>query len=78
MQSPEGTKKGSRSADMGVSTNGGSPKWLVYKGKSNENGGFRGTPIYGNPHITPVEKSYENYEILASARTKSCRQQGKK
>ena len=28
----------------------GSPKWLVYNGKSRSNGWFGGTPIYGNPH----------------------------
>ena len=27
------------------------PKWLVYKGKSNENGWFGGTPISGNHHF---------------------------
>ena len=43
--------------DMGVSINGGTPKWMVsiYKWKSHWkshwNGWFRGTPISGNPHI---------------------------
>ena len=37
---------------MGVSNFWGYPNsWMVYKGKSNESGWFRGTPIYGNPHI---------------------------
>ena len=36
---------------MGVSINGGTPKWMVYKGKSHLNGWFRGTPILGNFHL---------------------------
>ena len=36
---------------MGVSINGGSPKWMVCKGKSYYNCWFRGTPICGNLHI---------------------------
>ena len=32
---------------MGVSIIGGSPKWLVYNGKSYSNGWFKGTPISG-------------------------------
>ena len=35
---------------MGVSINGGTPKWMVCKGKSHLNGWFRGTPILGNIH----------------------------
>ena len=30
----------------------GTPKWMVYKGKSHENGWFGGTPILRNPHIS--------------------------
>ena len=33
------------------SINEGTPKWMVYKGKSYSNGWFRGTSIYGNLHI---------------------------
>ena len=33
---------------MGVSKNRGTPKWMVYNGKPVENGGFGGTPIFGN------------------------------
>ena len=36
---------------MGVSINGGTPKWMLYKGKSYQNGWFGGPPIYGNTHI---------------------------
>ena len=36
---------------MGVSRNGGTPKWMVYKGKSYQNGWFWGIPILGNFHI---------------------------
>ena len=37
--------------NMGVSINRGTPKYMVYNGKSHLNGWFRGTPIFGNPHI---------------------------
>ena len=40
---------------MGVSLNGGTPKWMVYNGKPYENGWFGGTIILGNPHIHPLE-----------------------
>ena len=35
---------------MGVSTNGDTPKWMVYNGKAHSNGCFFGvcTPILGN------------------------------
>ena len=36
---------------MGVSQNGGTPKWMVYNGKPYQNGWFRGTTIFGNTHI---------------------------
>ena len=36
---------------MEVSINGGSPKWMVYNGKSYQHRWFRGTPILGNIHI---------------------------
>ena len=36
---------------MGVSINGGTPKWMVDNGKSYWNGWFGGTPILGNLHI---------------------------
>ena len=39
---------------MGVSINGGTPKWMNYNGKSYENGWFRGTPILGNLQATPA------------------------
>ena len=36
---------------MEVSINGGSPKCMIYHGKSYQNGWFEGSPIYGNLHI---------------------------
>jgi len=39
---------------MGVSINGGSPKWMVYNGKYHERFWFRGTPILGNIHIYTI------------------------
>ena len=39
------------SANMGVSLNGGTPKWMVYNGKPYQNGWFGGTIILGNPHM---------------------------
>ena len=35
---------------MVVSWNGGTPTWMVYHGKSNQPGWFRGTPVSGNHH----------------------------
>ena len=37
--------------EIEVSWNGGTPKWMVYNGKSYLNGWFRGTPILGNLQI---------------------------
>ena len=39
------------SAPYGDFHKGGTPKWMVYMGKSYKNGWFRGTPIYGTPHM---------------------------
>ena len=36
---------------MGVSLNGGTPKWMVYNGKPYLNGWFGGTPIFGNTQM---------------------------
>jgi len=39
---------------MGVSKNRGTPKWMVYNGKTSlktENFGGYGTPIFGNTHM---------------------------
>ena len=36
---------------MGVSLNGGTPKWMVYNGKPYYNGWFGDTIIFGNTHI---------------------------
>ena len=36
---------------MGVSKNRGTPKWMVYDGKSYKSGSFGGTIIFGNTHI---------------------------
>ena len=36
---------------MGVSKNRGTPKWMVYNGKTYKNGWFGGTTIFGNIHI---------------------------
>ena len=43
---------------------GGSPKCLVYKGKSYWNGWFRGTPILGNLHISGLLITYMSYIIF--------------
>ena len=37
--------------EMGVSSNGGTPKWMVYNGKPYSNGWFGGTTIFGNIQI---------------------------
>ena len=37
--------------EMGVSSNGGAPKWMVYNGKPYSNGWFGGTTIFGNIQI---------------------------
>ena len=39
--------------NMGVSVNGGTPKWMVYNGKPYWNGWFGGTTILGFHHIAP-------------------------
>ena len=36
---------------MGVSKNGGTPKWMVYNGKPYKNGWFGSTTIFGNTHM---------------------------
>ena len=46
---------------MEVSVNGGPPKWMVYKGKSNWNGWFGGTPISGNLHMI----NHDNHSIVS-------------
>ena len=38
-----------------VSINGGTPKWMLSKGKSHQNGWFRGTTISGNPQNNPLK-----------------------
>ena len=43
--------------DMEVSYNGGSPKWMVYSGKSYLNGWFGGIPFLGNHNIPGVKES---------------------
>ena len=40
---------------MWVSINGGTPKWMVYKGKSYKIGWLRGTPWYRKPPYHPWE-----------------------
>ena len=45
---------------MGVSVNGGTTKWVVYKVESYWNGWFRGTPILGNPHMN-LYQDYQRY-----------------
>ena len=42
----------------GFHSHGGTPKWMVYNGKSHSNGWFRGTPIYGNPHVPQPSKHW--------------------
>ena len=39
---------------MDVSKNRGTPKWMVYNGKPNQNRWFGGTLIFGNTHISGV------------------------
>ena len=47
------------SSDMEVSINGGTPKWMVYTGKSQSKmDDDWGTPIYGNPHISDALKAH--------------------
>ena len=41
--------------DMGGSNMGGIPKSMVYKGKSDKNGWFRGSPTSGNHHMSPAK-----------------------
>ena len=45
------TRKEIESGQMGVSMNGGTLNWMVYNGKSDENGWFGGTLILGNHQI---------------------------
>ena len=47
--------------NMEISINGGTPKWMVWKWKSYENGWFRGTPNFGNLHIISTEKCLRYY-----------------
>ena len=47
---------------MRVSINGGSPKWLVYQGKSHEIVWFGATPILGNLHMM----TYEGWVMMKS------------
>ena len=39
---------------MGLSWNGRTIQWMVYKGKSYQNASFGGTPILGNLHIAQL------------------------
>ena len=39
---------------MVVSINGGTPKWMVYNGKSHCYGWLRGTPIFGNHQMVSL------------------------
>ena len=45
---------------MRVSRNEGTPKWMVYKGNSYQNGWFRGTSIYGTTHIVKIPRQFPN------------------
>ena len=49
--------RGSKNAShiLGVSINGGTQKWMVYNGKSYENGWFGGPPILGNYHMNDIK-----------------------
>ena len=44
----------------GFHGHGGTPKWIVYKGKSHWNGWFRGTPISGNLQIYRASFDYSS------------------
>ena len=48
-----------------VSIDGGTRKGMVYRGKSSINGWFRGSPIYGNPHIdhSPIKTSMTAFPL---------------
>ena len=51
---------------MGVSINAGTPhSWMVYKGKSHQNGWFGLTPISGNHHL-PSHRGSRTPQGLAS------------
>ena len=39
----------------------GTPKWMVYNGKSHWSGWFGGTPISENPHIIYIDLTYVLY-----------------
>jgi hypothetical protein len=47
---------------MGVSIDGDTPKWMVYTGKSCQNGWFRGTRIYGTPLLLTFNAKNIEYE----------------
>ena len=50
---------------MGVSLNGGTPKWMVYDGKP-QLGWFGGTTIVGNTHIIqPIPTSFICSQVVA-------------
>ena len=51
-------------SNMVVSINRGTPKWMVYTGKSHENGWFWGTPIYGNH---PMSQSPTMFPSMAQS-----------
>ena len=44
----------------GFRSHGGIPKWMVYHEKSHQNGWFRGTTIYGNPHLPSAQNGIAN------------------
>ena len=48
---------------VGVSLNGGTPKWMVYNGKPYQNGWFGGTIILGNPHVTISHHLYTQTKV---------------
>ena len=43
----------------GVSINGGTPKWMVYEGKSHSNGWFGCTTIYGNLQLVSEGRKHD-------------------
>ena len=49
---------------MEVSKNGGIQKWLLYEGKSHQNGWLGGTPFSGNLHISIYIYIYCTYMVI--------------
>ena len=54
---------------MGVSKNLGTPKWMVYNGKTLLKWMIWGIPIFGNAHIySYLQTSFQNFHRIGSPR----------